>query len=700
MIARPLLLLTTLLMGPLSAHSQERGEQSATVDASPLEEVLVQATRSELAVLDVPVNVSVLSPTDVEEFAAKTVDEILRQLPGFNLLRAADSIAGAPVTSTVSLRGLGGTAASRVLVLLDGIPMHSPISSEVYWARIPKHQIERIEVVRGGGANSWGNLSLGGVINIVTKKPRKGGVDFTGILSNPQTTDVSLAASQVSDSWELSGEASYMDTEGYYSNPEEERGPLDEHVRKDYHTAFGKAAYRLTDEARMFFSSSLMDETRHGGTPKDVDTTEIWTLGTGLDIASHEGSRWRADVFYEEMEDRDVATRISGASETITRNRIQPTSSTGASLVWSRSLDGSHSVSAGMDYRWTDVSINDYQAYRNGTATELKITDASQDMGGVFIQDIWSIGSHWQLNGSLRYDYVTNEGSEQSVDLLTGERFAGDTFEKNSERTVNPNVGVRYRLNESVSFRAAAYKGFRAATIRELYRSNTTRNSVVVVNNPYLAPERLVGGEIGVDLTPSTRSLVRLTLFRNTVEDLIQNITRGVAGDQPAFVEPCGWLEPHETCSELNNVGEMQSTGAELETSYMAGRGWSFHLSYLYNNAEVTKDPENPQVVGKQVRQAPKQGWTFKVRNSNRWLDSSLIARYVGSRFEDDLNTLPVDDFLLFDVRFARDITSSTQVYLSVENLLDEEYQIRTTSAGTTEIGRPRFIGLGLSYRR
>jgi len=119
-----------------------------------LEEIVVEATRAGSTVLNIPVNTSILSELDIREYATKSVDEILRQIPGFNLLRAADSIATAPTTSTVSLRGLGGTAASRTLVLLDGIPIHSPVSSEVYWARIPKGQIERVEVVRGGGANA------------------------------------------------------------------------------------------------------------------------------------------------------------------------------------------------------------------------------------------------------------------------------------------------------------------------------------------------------------------------------------------------------------------------------------------------------------------------------------------------------------------------------------------------------------------
>ena len=72
----------------------------------------------------------------------------------------------------------------------------------------------------------------------------------------------------------------------------------------------------------------------------------------------------------------------------------------------------------------------------------------------------------------------------------------------------------------------------------------------------------------------------------------------------------------------------------------------------------------------------------------------------MGERYEDDLNKLEVDDFLLFDLYFSRQMDDRTELFLSVENLFDEEYEIRVENNGSIEIGRPRFIGLGLRFRR
>lgn len=257
-----------------------------------------------------------------------------------------------------------------------------------------------------------------------------------------------------------------------------------------------------------------------------------------------------------------------------------------------------------------------------------------------------------------------------------------------------------YTLNNDISLRSAIYKGFRAPTLRELYHAASTRGGVILVNNPELEPERLVGLEMGLDWTAGTNSTMRFTLFRNTVEDLVQNITRGETGNLPGIVEPCGLIGPNETCRELDNVGEMQATGLEVEAEYRPSANWLLQFSYLYNDTEITRAPGNPQLLGKRVRQAPEHSASARLRHRGRWLDTSLLARYVGERFEDDLNQLAVDDFLLFDLRFSRQVSEATELFLAIENLFDEAYEIKVENNGSIEIGRPRFIGLGLRFRR
>ena len=666
-----------------------------------LEEVVVAASRARLTVEEIPVNASLLSHQDIAAAGVRPVDEILRQVPGFSLLRSADSIAAAPTTTTVSLRGLGGSAASRTLVLLDGMPLHSPYTTEIFWARVPRHRIERVEVVRGGGANAWGNLSLGGVVNIVTRRPSESGYTASAALGAPWTVDLAGTASHVGDRWTVTGDAAWYDTDGYFAVPDSQRGPVDTRVRKDHRIVSGQADYRPGDRTRLFVQASGFREERGGGTRLDVNRTRIGTLGAGVEHDTARSGRIAARVFYDDtrLEDASVAVLGANESERLRAFEERPTSVLGAGLTWAHSL-GAHEVLAGADYRWSDVRVDEWSGYQDGVPAEIKTTDSSQDMGGVFVQDSWRPVERWQFNGSLRLDRVTNRGAMVRYDLGNGATLEQEDYPANTENTLNPSVGAVFRAGQRLSLRAAAYRGFRAPTLRELYHAAWIRSGVRLVNNPELAPERLVGAEIGADVHAGDRGRLRLTLFRNTVEDLVQNITRGQTGAVPGVVEPCGPIGANETCRELDNVGEMQATGLELEAELQPAPRWRAFLSYLYNETEVTRAPDNPALVGNRVRQAPKHTLTARLRHDGRLVATSLLARYVGQRYEDDLNRLEVDGFLLFDLFVSRPLGAGSEVFLQIENLLDETYEVRVSNSGDIEIGRPRFIGIGLRLRR
>ncbi|MEE4293227.1 MAG: TonB-dependent receptor [Xanthomonadales bacterium] len=693
------LIVTLLVQAPaVSAAASNAGDSEARV----LEEVIVGATRAPAMLMEIPANASLLDREDIEEFSMRTVDDILRQIPGFSTLRAEDSISSAAVVNTVSLRGLGGNAASRTLVMLDGIPLNNPNSSEIFWARIPKHQIERIEVVRGGGANSWGNLSMGGVINIVTEKPREDGLGFTGSLGYPLTIDAGLSASDVAGKWRYSAYAEYYDTDGYLSVPAQFEVPADRNVWKKHGILNARAEYRAGENTRLFLGANGFSEDRGGGSEIDINLTENRSADIGMETLTGDGGSWTFRAFYDdnELEDWTADFSPSGESETVRSLDIQSTGALGASLVWAKSLPGGHEINAGADYRWTDLDYAEYSRYLGTTPRTVTNLAAAQDMGGVFIQGGWQVSERWRVNGSLRYDYFTNTGSDQALDLESGLETDRNYYASNSETTINPSIGAIYRLNDSVSFRAAAYRGFRAPTLRELYRASFARGGVILVNNPYLEPERLVGVEGGADFFLGADATLRLTLFRNTVENQVQNITRGINGATPGVIEPCGLLGPYETCRELDNVGEMQATGLEVEAEWRPGTEWTLQFSYLHNDTEVTEAPDNPALIGTPVRQAPKNAFTARARHYGSWFDTSLVARYVGKRYEDDLARLEVDDFLLFDLRLTRRLNDTTELFLAVENILDEEYEVKVENDGFTEIGKPRFVYIGLNYRR
>src|SRR5688500_14914380 len=128
------------------------------------EEITVTATRTESRVADTPVSVVVISREALDTSAALTLDDALRQVPGFTLFRRTGSRVANPTAQGVSLRGVGASGASRALILDDGVPLNDPFGGWVYWARVPRAALGRVEILRGGGSDLYGSGALGGVV--------------------------------------------------------------------------------------------------------------------------------------------------------------------------------------------------------------------------------------------------------------------------------------------------------------------------------------------------------------------------------------------------------------------------------------------------------------------------------------------------------------------------------------------------------
>ena len=153
--------------------------------------VIVTSTRTGIAPEDATTYVTVLTNQDIKQSPQLVLDDLLRQVTGFNTFRRSSSMVTAPADDPeaegVTLRGVGPGGASRALVMLDGIPVNDAFGGWIYWDEIPLNSIDRIEVVEGGGSNLWGNEAEGGVINIISKPiPDNSGVADASLLRYSQ----------------------------------------------------------------------------------------------------------------------------------------------------------------------------------------------------------------------------------------------------------------------------------------------------------------------------------------------------------------------------------------------------------------------------------------------------------------------------------------------------------------------------------
>ena len=154
---------------PVSLDSRDL---QVTLQPAPFfEAVNVTSSRTDLPRADPAVTMTVLPAAELLTSAALTLDDALKMVPSFTLFRRTSSRVSNPTAQGVTLRGLGGTGASRSLVLTDGVPLNDAFGGWVYWDKVPQVAIDRVEVLRGSGSDLYGADAVGGGVQILTWHP-------------------------------------------------------------------------------------------------------------------------------------------------------------------------------------------------------------------------------------------------------------------------------------------------------------------------------------------------------------------------------------------------------------------------------------------------------------------------------------------------------------------------------------------------
>src|SRR6266516_4509148 len=196
---------------------------AALLFAQTSETITVTATRTETRLGDTPSSVVVLSQKDLQSTPAATIDDALRQVPGFTLFRRTGSRVANPTSQGVSLRGVGGSGASRALVLDDGVPLNDPFGGWIFWGRVPRASLERIEVLRGGASDVYGSGAMSGVVQFIRRKDDMA-IDLDA--GSQRTATGSLFVPIERGDWSGNVAADYLTTAGYVLVDRDQRGAV------------------------------------------------------------------------------------------------------------------------------------------------------------------------------------------------------------------------------------------------------------------------------------------------------------------------------------------------------------------------------------------------------------------------------------------------------------------------------------------
>jgi outer membrane receptor protein involved in Fe transport len=658
-----------------SPGGPQESTSGLTAEAEPAppppfrEQITVTATRTETRLGDPAASVEVLTAEELAAAAAPALDDVLRQVPGFTLFRRAGSRFANPTAQGVSLRGLGGSGASRALVLEDGVPLNDPFGGWVYWGRVPRAALDRVEVLRGGASDLYGSGALAGVVQLL-RRPAAPQLQLEASGGERGSGEGSLFLAARRGVWGAALAAGAATTGGYVLVDPRERGPVDTPAGSRYTSG------DLTLErnaagggGRLFLRGAAYSEERRNGTPLQDNATGIrqvtgggdWTLPRGLLTAR----AWAAD---QDFEQDFSAVAPDRRSERLTRAQRVPADAAGLSVQWSQGVGRSpaQALVAGIELKAVE-GTSEETAFTSG-GTFRADAGGRQRTGAFFVEDLLRIGPRLSLSLAARFDRWENrgEGSERS------------------ESAVSPRATLLLRTGERWAWTASAYRGFRAPTLNELYRGFRV-GDVVTLANEKLAAERLAGAETGALWSAAGgRVTARGTLFWMEVDRTIANVTLR--------------SEPGLITRRRENLGCSRSRGLELDAAARLGERWSLSAGYLLADATVRSFPANRGLEGLVLPQVPRQQLSLQARWDDPRLSAGLQARWVDGQFDDDQNRFRLGSYTTVDLLLARPLGHGLSAFAAAENLLDRGYDIGRTPVRT--LGPPRLLRIGIRLTR
>lgn len=649
------------------------------------DQITVTAERTLSRVSDTAASVLVLSTEDVTTTAALTLDDALRQVPGFTLFRRSGSRTANPTSQGVSLRGVGASGASRAVALSDGIPINDPFGGWVYWGRVPRESVSRIELVQGGASHLYGTDALGGVVNFIPRDARDGALSFEASYGNQQTPDVSLFAGGRLFQWSAQLSAEVFHTDGYIIVDEPERGPVDVKAGSEHTTLDLKLERSLSDKGRVFVRGSIFGESRENGTPLQTNDTYIRQLAAGGDWQSQSLGSFslRAYGGAQIFDQGFSAIAANRATETLTRSQRVPAQQIGFTSQWSRAAGSRQTLVAGFDAREVR-GASDELVFVAGNLTSAVGAGGRERTYGVFAQDIIRLTPRWFVTLGGRFDRWRNYDALSATRPLTNPGPGTVTIFKDRDETAfSPRVSLLHKLTDSFSFFVSGYRAFRAPTLNELYRSFRVGN-VLTLANDQLRAERLTGGEAGANFAAfDSRLHVRGTFFWSEITRPIANVTLDVT---PALIT-----------RQRQNLGRTRSRGFEVETDARLTNTITVSGGYQFVDATVRRFPANLALEGLLIPQVARHQLTVQARYSNpSRFTLAIQSRAVGAQFDDDQNLLPLDRFFTLDLFASRSLGRNVEAFAAFENLFDQQYAIGRTPVKT--VGPPLLARVGIRF--
>ena len=532
----------------LSARAESR-DSLKTSDINPIERVVVTGTRSETDVRLLPMTVSVVGRKKIDEgFRNSILPSLTEHVPG--LFVTSRGIMGYGVSTGasggMSMRGIGGSPTTGLLVLIDGHPQYMGLMGHPIADACQPMLAEKVEVVRGPASVLYGSNAMGGVINIVTRKTKEDGAstDLRAGYGSYNTVQSELTNRVRVKGFTSTLTGSYNHTNGHRRNMGFEQyggyGKFGYEMGRHWNAAIDLNVTHFNASNPGTVSSPLIDNDSHitRGMASFALHNEYAKTSGSISVFNNWGVHKINDGYPEGGTPPDYRFN--------SRDRMS-----GVSVYQSIRLFKGNRTTFGADYfNFGGKAWNKYVAgERAGERSEIADKEQHEVAGYVdFRQNI----THWLIiDAGIRYDHNSHCGGVWI-----------------------PQGGVSFLLPRSVQIKAMVSKGFRFPTIREMY--------MFPPQNPDLKPESLVNYE--------------LSLKQDGVGGIFSyglNVYY-IDGDDSII------LVPTNGRMKYMNTGRIRNFGIECETELRFSPAWtlSANYSWLKMKYPVVAAPEHKLFCG------------------------------------------------------------------------------------------------------
>jgi len=650
--------------------------------------VIVQTARLPPAAGDPAFSIVVVDQKILQ--VSDRLDEALATAPGFSLFRRTSSLGANPTTQGVSLRGIAGSGASRALVTLDGVPQNDPFGGWVIWTGLPTEAISGATLVRGAGAGPYGAGALTGVVALQQPGHIDGG--FAGEVEGGSLGYARAAGIAEAD---IGKSRLFFDASGETSDGWipviQGRGAADRPLTlHDW-----SAAERIeTDLDGLLLSERVgtFDERRGAGTL--FASSEAQGVQGSLTLVRPPDAAlgWRLQGWVSGSNLVNSTASVSANRNTATlANDQYATPAIGAGFNAAvRQTGAGSSWELGVDVRDFDGESRE-QLFSLGKPTGDRVSGGGEAVAGVYGEATRDLGG-WLLTGGLRVDGWEDYASKL---LQSGTTVLDQHPADRSGVVPTGRIGLRRDLTASLYLRAAAYAGFRPATLNELHRSFRVGNDITLANTN-LAPERLYGVEAGFGgQGPVTWDG---DVFYNRLGDAVTNVT---IGKGPGSFPIAGFVPAGGTLFERENAGAVNAYGVEGDADYPISSSVDLRAGVAYTHARVDGGDQAPQLTGKRPAETPDAVATADVvwRAAER-LTLTGGLRYESDRFDDDQNTRRIDGGTGVNLRADLRISGRLGAFIAADNVFDANLQTGRSAANVVTYDAPRVVLIGLTLRR